>query len=115
MHNKSKLLLALTIASLMMLSISCRKTELANSVTQGNGISSVENNFFRSHRSGDSEENTIVNYLIRRNVQKHFIEETVEKIGYPRWDKIIKSNSEKKSPFLLKVQQVSLSKKVNLS
>jgi len=70
--------------------ISCRKTEFPIEKT-ANTPGTLEDKFFNSHRSSDPQENAIVEFIKRANSKNPFIEATVKKIGYPRWDKAIKS------------------------
>jgi len=81
----------------MLVYISCRKTDLqSEKITEKTG-SSIENKFFASHRSPDPEENTIVEFIKRINGKTPFVESTVKQIGYPRWDKAIKTKPPAKS------------------
>lgn len=50
----------------------------------------VQDRFLRSNRSADPEENALVEFVSRINSKHPFIEATVAKIGYPRWDKTVK-------------------------
>lgn len=52
-------------------------------------LSAVEKRFFSENRSADTQEAQLVAYLQRQNDKLHFVEKTVNRIGYPRWDKTV--------------------------
>lgn len=85
--KKIKLLLTLTFLTIVIMAgyISCRKSDIPSSTIQ-----STETKFFTSHRGADPVEKTIVDFLIKENNKNQFIEKTVNQIGFPVWDKIIK-------------------------
>jgi hypothetical protein len=77
--------------------ISCRKTDIQSGPGANNALSPIENRFITSHRGPDATEQTIVDFVQRQNSKKPFIEQTVKQIGYPRWDKAIKTKKAAKS------------------
>ena len=80
------LIFSLFLAGITVLSESCRKMDhLASSST----LTETEHQFFNSYRSGDAKEKALIDFFRRRNDSSHFVEKTVERIGYPRWDKAI--------------------------
>ncbi|SJZ61223.1 hypothetical protein SAMN04488132_103130 [Sediminibacterium ginsengisoli] len=74
----------------MTLHVSCRKLE----ITRTNDDISKEK-FFGAHRSGDAAETVVVAYIQRKNQSHPFIVQTIERIGYPRWDKMLKKGAKK--------------------
>ena len=48
-----------------------------------------ESRFFSGHRSSDPFEKALVDFIKRKNDKEHFVEKTVNQIGYPRWDKAL--------------------------
>ena len=65
---------------------SCRKEQASVSVPQ----EIVAERFFNEHRTNSTEEKQLVDYLSRLNEKKGFINKTVERIGFPHWDKLVK-------------------------
>jgi hypothetical protein len=65
---------------------SCRKEQASVSVPQ----EIVAERFFNEHRTNSTEEKHLVDYLSRLNEKKGFINKTVERIGFPHWDKLVK-------------------------
>ena len=92
MKRKLKLLVTIATAAIVITLgyVSCRKLDLQGVTIADKTFTPAENKFFNSHRSADPVEKTIVAFLIKENSKKHFVEKTVDQIGYPRWDKIVK-------------------------
>jgi hypothetical protein len=88
---------------------SCRKSGIQLQKTSDEPLS-IESRFLTSHRSLNTDENAIVEFVGRINAKAPFIEATVNKIGYPRWDKMIKSKSHAKS---ITIRLTSTSQKHN--
>ncbi len=66
---------------------SCKK--LDTSQEQNEAVAnSYEGQFFNSHRTNDSKENAIVNFVKRINEKENFVNNAIKQIGFPRWDKI---------------------------
>lgn len=65
---------------------SCRKEQAIVSVPQ----EIVAERFFNEHRTNSTEEKHLVDFLNRLNEKKGFINKTVERIGFPHWDKLVK-------------------------
>lgn len=51
----------------------------------------VETRFFKLCESADADIKAIVNFLSAENDKREFVKVTVDRIGYPRWDKALKS------------------------
>lgn len=80
------LIFSFFLAGITVLSESCRKTDhLASSPT----LTETEAKFFNNYGSADVREKGLVDFFKRRNDSSQFVEKTVERIGYPRWDKAI--------------------------
>jgi hypothetical protein len=86
MKSKTSLLTFLGIG-LLIFSISCKKFDTAQEPNEAME-NSYEEKFFNSHRTSDSKENAIVNYVKRINEKEKFVNNAVKQIGFPRWDKI---------------------------
>ncbi len=70
--------------------VACRKTD---SLTKEEPSPQVkESRFFSEHKSSNPQVQGIVKYLERQNEKLGFVEKTVKKIGYPRWDKALISS-----------------------
>lgn len=65
--------------------LSCRKSDITRPAEEF----TVTEKFFKSNRSADPAEQSLVNFLQRKNAKQPFVEATVKKIGYPVWDKIM--------------------------
>jgi len=65
---------------------SCRKEYAGVSIPQ----EIVAERFFNEHRTNSTEEKQLIDYLNRLNAKKGFVNKTVERIGFPRWDKLVK-------------------------
>lgn len=68
---------------------SCRKAEEDFTDQPGVSITEKEAKFFNNYRSTNVKEKVLVDFLKRKNVSLDFVGKTVERIGYPRWDKAI--------------------------
>jgi hypothetical protein len=88
---RSLLTLAAVLSLMAVAYISCRKNDVEQVTAQQR--ESTESRFFNSHRSQDPVETAIVGFVKRRNSKTHFVEETVKRIGYPRWDKAFKPST----------------------
>ncbi|HQV06503.1 MAG TPA: hypothetical protein PKW62_07070, partial [Chitinophagaceae bacterium] len=68
----------------------CRKTDkiMKPPVTVNNN-NNVEQRFFNEHTSTEPLINALNGFLQRTNDTLHFVEKTVSRIGYPRWDKAL--------------------------
>jgi hypothetical protein len=71
---------------LVVLLFSCRKEQASVSIPQ----EMVADRFFNEHRTNSTEEKQLIDYLSRLNEKKDFINKTVERIGFPHWDKLVK-------------------------
>jgi hypothetical protein len=71
---------------LVVLLFSCRKEQASVSIPQ----EMVADRFFNEHRTNSTEEKQLIDYLSRLNEKKDFINKTAERIGFPRWDKLVK-------------------------
>ncbi len=91
----TKQLVTLFLVSSLLFYFSCKKTDTIllneNLITN----SPIEEKFFTSNRTLDPTEKSLVDYLKRIDARDKFVEKTVAKIGYPRWDKAI-TNAKKK-------------------
>ncbi|MCB0714492.1 MAG: hypothetical protein KDC06_00625 [Chitinophagaceae bacterium] len=69
----------------------CRKTDklVETPVNTNNNNNSVEEKFFNNHTSTEPLVKALNGFLQRTNDTLHFVEKTVSRIGYPRWDKAI--------------------------
>lgn len=77
--------------------ISCRKTDQPEGSTDITNF--VENKFFNTNRTSDLTEQSLVRFIMRENNKNKFVEKAVSQIGYPRWDKIVKSENSKSNSF----------------
>jgi hypothetical protein len=68
--------------------VSCKKTDEFKETLPAD-ISTIEDHFFNSHRTTNSQERILISFLQRRNSMDSFVVPTVALIGYPRWDKMI--------------------------
>lgn len=82
------LLLRVLFATLLF--VSCRKTDIPTIDATAINAQTVEGKFFGQHRTASVEESAIAEFVRGRNSKTHFVEETVKRIGYPRWDKMVK-------------------------
>lgn len=55
----------------------------------------IQTKFFSSHRSFNNDENKLIAFLEKRNLEENFILQTVRQIGFPRWNKLIKRTVDK--------------------
>ena len=92
--RKIGLLLTLTTVTFAtaLIYISCSKTDIQNRILIDKQMPSTEDKFFNSHRSSNLTEKALVEFVKRENSKEHFVGQTVDQIGYPRWDKIIKQS-----------------------
>lgn len=90
----TKQLFTLFLFASLLFFISCKKTDTI-SVTENLSTNSIVEKFFNSHRTADPTEKVLIDFLKRVNEKDKFLEKTVAKIGYPRWDKAI-TNAKKK-------------------
>ena len=75
------------ILFLILLFQSCKKSDQVASPEKE--LSSLERKFFFTNRTGDLTEGKLVDFLIRQNRSKSFVEKTTKIIGFPRWEKMI--------------------------
>jgi hypothetical protein len=87
---KTKQLFTYFLVFFLVLNFSCKKTDKILQIENLNTNSSNEEKFFNSNRTADPKEKVLIDYLRRINAKEKFVEKTVAKIGYPRWDKMIK-------------------------
>jgi hypothetical protein len=80
--------LLIVIAAFIFFCISCRKTDKPLEEPP-HKETTTENRFFNTNRTSNPIENKLVSFLRSRNELSHFVEKTVDKIGFPRWDKLI--------------------------
>ena len=90
----TKQMFALCLFASVLFYFSCKKTD-AISTIENLSTNSIEEKFFNSHRTTDPTENALIGFLKRVHTKDKFVEKTVAKIGYPRWDKAI-TNAKKK-------------------
>lgn len=88
MRTKTKLLLGLILTVSMSSYLSCKKTDTFTDSVKVKS-SEIEEKFFNTHRTADPVEKSLVDFLKKVNEKEKFVEKTVSKIGYPRWDKAI--------------------------
>ncbi|MFT3910929.1 MAG: hypothetical protein QM737_16035 [Ferruginibacter sp.] len=81
-----KLLFVLILLFAILFYISCKKSDTFSS-TETVNKHSIEKDFFETHRTTDPTEKVFVEFLKRLNDKEHFVEKTVERIGYPQWNK----------------------------
>ncbi|MBS1578930.1 MAG: hypothetical protein JST29_04750 [Bacteroidetes bacterium] len=95
MNFKTLVLKTVIIAILFaVIILGCKKTD-SNLKNPAENQASVEAKFFNKNRTGNSEENALINFLQRKNNKEHFVAKTVAQIGYPRWDKMLKKPNKK--------------------
>lgn len=82
--TRSKLMFIMCLLSIAA-GLSCRKSDITRPAEEF----TVTEKFFKSNRSADPAEQSLVNFLQRKNAKQPFVEATVKKIGYPVWDKIM--------------------------
>lgn len=70
-----------------LVSAACRKADLFK--TENNPKQTVEQKFLTGHRSANAIETRLVEFIERANQKKPFIHTTIERIGYPIWDKMM--------------------------
>lgn len=75
----------LSLFSILMF-VSCKKSDTLSNDKKIDS-KSIEEKFFDNNRTTDPTEKTLVEFLRRINEKEKFVEKTVEKIGYPRWNK----------------------------
>ena len=92
MRNTINQMLAIKLAFLISICciLSCSKKDL---LAKNEG-QSIESKFFETNRSSNEEEKKIIEFLKRKNNQYKFVEKTVNQIGYPRWDKVVKQKQQ---------------------
>ncbi|NCI45619.1 hypothetical protein [Sediminibacterium soli] len=83
---------------------SCRKTDIPQ---QTKAVTDMETRFFADHRSGDVDEKAIVDFVRRANDKNSLLAKTVERIGYPRWDKTMKTQKNLASQSISKAMGTS--------
>lgn len=88
MRTKTKLLLGLILTVSMLSYLSCKKTDTFTDSVKVKS-SEIEEKFFNTHRTADPVEKLLVDFLKKVNEKDKFVEKTVSKIGYPRWDKTL--------------------------
>jgi uncharacterized membrane protein YgcG len=82
----------LAVALLVMTAVlyfSCRKADQFQSSLAETTVLQVENRFFHEHSNSDSTVTALMEYFERKNEGEHFVAKTVERIGYPYWDKAL--------------------------
>jgi hypothetical protein len=52
-------------------------------------FTSMERKFFFTNRTGDLTESKLVDFFMRQNRSKRFVEKTIKIIGFPKWEKMI--------------------------
>ncbi|MEZ5034641.1 MAG: hypothetical protein R2796_06605 [Chitinophagaceae bacterium] len=69
----------------------CRKTDklVETPINTNNNNNSVEEKFFNNHVSAEPLVKALNGFLQRTNDSLHFVNTTVSRIGYPRWDKAL--------------------------
>ena len=70
-----------------MLYVSCKKTDKVLATKEKITDNSIAEKFFEMHRTNDPVEKKIVEFIKRKNEKLNFIDQTIQQIGYPRWDK----------------------------
>lgn len=76
--------------------IACRKIDQSDDTLPIKADGAVTHKFFNANRSGDPTEKAIVNFIRSKNKTENFVEKTVAQIGYPRWDKIMSTTSNRR-------------------
>jgi hypothetical protein len=91
--NKRNYCSLLSIIILALFFNSCKKLDQV--ALSEKDLNSAERKFFFTNRTGDVTEAKLVDFLIRQNLKKNFVEKTIKLIGFPKWGKIatIKSKS----------------------
>lgn len=88
---KSRFIHQTWIAILLVSTIyfSCRKIDQF----QYNSVETLDtetvNRFFQEHSSSDATILTLTNFIKQKNIISHFVLKTVERIGFPYWDKAL--------------------------
>lgn len=67
---------------------SCRKNDQRIELIR-DSVSGVEEKFFNSNRSSDKKEKVVVDFLKRHNKIKNFVDQTVNQVGFPHWNKSV--------------------------
>ena len=70
---------------------SCKKIDFFNIKSDVD----IQTKFFSSHRSFNNDENKLIAFLEKRNLEENFIQQTVRQIEFPRWNKLIKRTVDK--------------------
>lgn len=92
-----KLFWTFVFTSFLVIYSACRKTDQSpEQKAEQTKNSIIEERFFNSNRTTDPNEKALVEFLRRKNDKERFVEITVAKIGYPRWDKIVTTASKSK-------------------
>jgi putative chitinase len=68
---------------------SCRKIDQFQSNSLETLVTETENRFFQEHSSSDATVLTLTNFIKQKNITSHFVLKTVERLGYPYWDKAL--------------------------
>lgn len=84
--------LSIMLAGLLLF-ITCRKMDYSPPKPNDPALNNVTDRFFNSHRSNDPTEKVLVDYLKSVNEKEKFVETTVKRIGFPRWDKGMIANN----------------------
>jgi len=77
--------LGLVIVFFTIIIISCRKIETEKGFKRDARI--ITSDFFQRHIPSDPLTKSLLDFIKKKNDTLHFVEKTVERIGYPRWDK----------------------------
>ncbi len=81
------LLLFGLIVALFTLYIACRKTDLAKEKEAKVDVKQIQHKFYYSHPAADPHIKALVAYLQRKNSSSDFVEKTIQRVGYPIWNK----------------------------
>lgn len=77
----------LKILLLTLLFQSCKKSD--QGFLEEKEFTSMERKFFFTNRTRDLTESKLVDFFIRQNRSKRFVEQTIKIIGFPKWEKMI--------------------------
>lgn len=98
MHFLYNLRLAIILVFVLAFYLSCSKADrVIDQRKENSGQSAVEARFFNQNRTSDPLEGILADYIRRQNNKLHFVEKTVNQIGFPRWDKIVSTTAQKRT------------------
>jgi hypothetical protein len=92
---KFKVKIYLFLVATVLIWAACRKTD-SKPGTNEQAPSVNETRFFSEHRSANQQVEAITQWVKQQNDKQNFVTQTIKQIGYPRWDKVLITNSPKK-------------------